>query len=95
MPYFGDLGPLLHAVGAVLTPGGRFVFSTESLPGGEATPPVWELGRQGRYRHAIAHVRHSAERAGLAVASLTQDVLRWEREEPAPGLIVALARPAS
>jgi predicted TPR repeat methyltransferase len=95
LPYFGDLAPLLRGVAPVLAPGGRVLVSVESLPGGEAAPPVWELGRQGRYRHAAAHVRHAAEAAGLVVTSLAQDVLRWEREEPVPGLIGVLMRPAS
>jgi predicted TPR repeat methyltransferase len=95
MPYFGDLTALLQLVAARLMPGGKFLLSLESLPGGESAPAAWQLGRQARFRHSAAHVRAAAAAASLTVASLRSEVQRYERDEPVPGLLVTLARTAS
>jgi predicted TPR repeat methyltransferase len=94
-PYFGDLTPLLRGAAARLAPGGRFIFSTEALGeaalGGAAPDmPGWQLGKQGRYRHAAGHIAAAAAAAGLAVEQLRPEVVRYEGDAPVPGLLAVL-----
>ena len=89
--YFGALGPVLDAVAARLAPGGRFVFTVESLDAG--TDGV-RLGTMGRYVHSRPYILAAAEAAGLEAVAVAGDVLRLEGGAPVPGLVVTLARSA-
>jgi len=94
--YFGDLDPLFEAVHARLEPNGWFVCSMEELlPDHDGTVPGngdWALQRQGRYAHAIAYVRASAERAGLHFLRLERQTVRYEANAPVPGILAVVQR---
>lgn len=85
--YFGALGGVLARVAARLAPGGLCVFSVE-LDSGEGGGKGWQLGRQGRYRHAEFHVRAALAEAGLGVLRCVPEVLRQEADAPVAGLLV-------
>ncbi len=91
LPYFGSLVTLFGGVAARLAPGGRFLFSAETLPGEAAG---WRLGPQGRFAHAPAHLAAAAAAAGLSVVLLRAEVVRFEHDAPVPGMIGLLERPA-
>jgi predicted TPR repeat methyltransferase len=93
LPYFGDLSALLRLAAERIAPGGRFVFSVESLSADGAEGLGWRLGKQGRYRHAAAHIAAAAGAAGLAIEQLRAEVVRYEAEAPVPGLLAVLQRP--
>jgi predicted TPR repeat methyltransferase len=81
--YFGALDGALGRVAARLAPGGLCVFSVE-LAEGEG----WQLGRQGRYRHAGRYVRDAVAGAGLRPLRCTPEILRHEADAPVDGLLV-------
>jgi predicted TPR repeat methyltransferase len=81
--YFGVLDGALGRVAARLAPGGLCVFSVE-LADGEG----WQLGRQGRYRHAEPYVRDAVAGAGLRLLRCVPEVLRHEADAPVDGLLV-------
>jgi predicted TPR repeat methyltransferase len=89
--YFGDLSPVLTAVGTALRPGGHFAFTVEHLQEDEAAG--LRLNRHGRYSHTAGHVAAAAGAAGLSVVRSDGAVLRMEAGEPVAGLVVLLRRP--
>jgi predicted TPR repeat methyltransferase/thioredoxin-like negative regulator of GroEL len=92
LPYFGDLGPLFAAVASRLAPGGRFLLSAEALDDPAAG---WRLGPQARYAHGAAHLREAAVAAGLTVALLRPEVVRFEGDEPVAGWLALVEGPAA
>lgn len=89
--YFGDLSPVLTAVGTALRPGGHFAFTVEHLQEDEAAG--LRLNRHGRYSHTAGHVAAAAGAAGLSVVRSDGAVLRMEAGEPVAGLVVLLRCP--
>lgn len=83
--YLGDLAPCIAAAARVLRPGGLFLLTLEA---GEDAPVA--LGPGQRYRHSAAYLTATATAAGLSVAALEPGILRLERQQPVPGLVVAL-----
>jgi predicted TPR repeat methyltransferase len=83
--YFGDLGPVMSAIGKALRSAGRLVFTVE-----RATPAAegFRLHPHGRYSHSEEYVRAKVGAAGLSVESVEPAVLRKERGEPVGGLVV-------
>ena len=100
--YFGALEAVFRAVAARLQPGGLFVCSVEERrngpdPAGDRETedaPGWTLGRLGRYAHGRRYVTETAETAGLVLREIRAETLRNEADEPVPGLILVLQRPA-
>ncbi|MFO1274161.1 MAG: tetratricopeptide repeat protein [Rubrivivax sp.] len=89
--YLGDLHPLMVAATAALRPGGRFVFSIESLPDG-APQPV-RLQPHGRFAHRADHVRQACAVAGLRLDEPEPFVLRLEQGVPVDGWLGVAQRP--
>jgi predicted TPR repeat methyltransferase len=87
--YFGDLRAVLVPAARRLAPGGLLAFTVER---GEAFP--FRLTDSGRYAHHRDHLVAAAAEAGLAVAEIEEDVLRWEYGEPVVGLVAVLRRPS-
>jgi predicted TPR repeat methyltransferase len=86
--YFGDLGTVVASAARRLKPGGLFAFSMER---GNRFP--FHLTDTGRYTHHPDHVREAAEKAGLAVAGLSEAFLRFEYGEDVMGLYAILRKP--
>ncbi len=89
--YFGALDAVLAQAAAALRPGGRLAFTVERLE--DAAEPH-RVSPHGRYAHAEGHVRGCLDAAGLAVARLSRDTLRFESGEPVEGLVVVAVRRA-
>jgi predicted TPR repeat methyltransferase len=74
--YFGALEPFFHSARDSLRPGGFVVATTESLPE-DATEP-YRLLPSGRYGHRKSYVADAARKAGLEVAEIQVEFIRWE-----------------
>lgn len=83
--YLGDLDAAFAGVRRVLEPGGRFVFSVESVSGER-----WVLQPTLRYGHAEPYLRALAQRHGLAWIDAIPCTLREEQRRGVEGLIVRL-----
>ena len=81
--YIGALASLFHHVAVRLTSGGLFAFTVE-----EATDGDLVLRDSLRYAHSETYIRRVLAEAGLAVAALARDTLRYDRGAPIRGLIV-------
>jgi predicted TPR repeat methyltransferase len=81
--YFGALDGALARLAARLAPGGLCLFSVELADGDD-----WQLGRQGRYRHAEAHVLAALASAGLHPLRCVKEVLRHDADAAVNGLLV-------
>ncbi|MBN8892459.1 MAG: tetratricopeptide repeat protein [Rhodospirillales bacterium] len=86
--YFGALDAVLAQVHDRLADGGLCLFTVEECQDDDG----WRLGRQGRYSHARAYVAAAVARAGLELATLRPEVLRWEADAPVSGLLVVAQR---
>ncbi len=87
--YFGELDDVLSALRDSLRPGGLLLWTAER---GVDDPRGWRLGAGGRYAHAEAYLRAAAHRAGLAIETLAEVVLRRERGLDVQGSLVAARR---
>lgn len=85
--YIGALDNLFRHVAARLASGGLFAFTVEEAAGDDLV-----LRDSLRYAHGEAYIRRTLAGAGLAVAELTRDTLRFDRGEAIRGLIV-VAKP--
>lgn len=82
--YIGALDSLFQHVAACLAPGGLFAFTVEEADDGD-----FVLRSSLRYAHSETYVRRRLAEAGLAVAELGRDTLRFDRGAPIRGLVVA------
>jgi len=89
--YFGELGPLLAAMGARLQAGGICLFSVEEAPDDSGLQD-WVLGRQGRYMHRPDYVTGAVAEAGLRVLEARRDILRYEDGAALWGWLLAVER---
>ncbi len=87
--YFGDLRQVLIPAANHVRAGGRLAFTVER---GDTLP--FRLTDSGRYTHSESHIRTAAQDAGLTVAAVTENVLRYEYGEPVLDLVVVLRCPA-
>ncbi|MDH4188796.1 MAG: methyltransferase domain-containing protein [Betaproteobacteria bacterium] len=85
--YIGDLTELFRGVARVLAPGGTFCFSIEDLSEGS-----YRLQSNGRYAHALAHVRELAAGTGFAERSARAVDLRGDKSGYARGHLLRLER---
>ncbi|TAN72602.1 MAG: tetratricopeptide repeat protein [Gallionella sp.] len=87
MVYMGELENLFAAAFNRASENAIFAFSTEKSDGSG-----WELRNTGRYAHADAFVRQSAENAGWSVLACENVVVRLESGSPVEGNIFLMAR---
>jgi predicted TPR repeat methyltransferase len=94
--YFGDLYEPFAQVRTALAPGGCFACSLESLPeakpGESSSSESFLLQPHGRYQHSRQYVEAMLAATGLHVVSLSNGILRYERQEPVAGLLVVAGR---
>ena len=83
--YIGDLAAVFAATRVALRPGGRFVFSVESVEG-----ESYVLLPSRRYAHSTRYVEQMAVDHGLSVEALALGELRKERGVPLEGYVVSL-----
>jgi predicted TPR repeat methyltransferase len=86
--YVGALEGVMETVAVLLVGDGLFAFSVEKLAG----EGDFALQPSRRYAHSEVYVRRVLGKAGLAVVSLEEKIIRQDRDEPVQGLIV-IARP--
>lgn len=86
--YVGALEAVFAGAARVLTPGGVFAFSVESVEGNDDLRLLPSL----RYAHGEAYVRRLAREHGLAVRAIHRAPLREDQRRPVPGLYVYLSR---
>jgi predicted TPR repeat methyltransferase len=85
-PYFGDLAPILAAVGAILSARALVGFTVETHAGAGVV-----LGEKLRYAHGEEHVRKAITGAGLTLQSIDHAAIRTEAGKPVLALIVVAA----
>ena len=89
--YFGPLEDVVAAAAEALRPGGRLIFTVESMSG-EGSDVGYFLGHHGRYTHARAYLE-----CALAGAQLQPDfrsaTLRLEAGDPVEGFVVRATKP--
>jgi predicted TPR repeat methyltransferase len=97
--YFGDLYEAFEQVRTVLVPGGCFACSLESLPEprpeDSSSSESFLLQPHGRYQHSRKYVEAMLAAAGLQIVSLSNGILRYERQDPVIGLLVVARRPGA
>lgn len=85
--YIGNLAPIFAAVREVMTAGGLFVFSVESLDKGTS-----KLLLSGRYSQSEAYIRNLASDGDFSVELCNQVIVRTERGDPIPGNVFILKK---
>jgi predicted TPR repeat methyltransferase len=89
--YFGDLRQVIPPAARLLAGQGILAFTLEA---GQTFP--FRLTDSGRFAHHGGHIKEVAAEAGLEIANLTQQTLRWEYGQPVVGWVAVLEkRPAS
>ncbi len=94
--YFGALGPMMQALAPALTPGGAMIATVELLEPedkGDGDGDGFRIDSSGRYVHSEAHLRASAEAAGLVLTRAEPAVLRMELSREVHGLVFEVERP--
>lgn len=86
--YFGQLTDVLAAAHHSLKAEGRLIFTVERDES-ENRPQGYELGPQGRYRHAEAYVRQVLADTGFSSIDIAHETLRKERGRLVGGLVVS------
>jgi len=84
--YVGALEQVFRGVRRLLQPGGCFAFTVEEPVGGEGV----QLRPSLRYAHPEAYLRHLAETSGFAVRALVRAPIRYDQQQPIPGLYAYL-----
>ena len=85
--YIGNLAPIFTAVREVMTAGGLFVFSVESLDQGTS-----KLLLSGRYSQSETYIRNLASDGDFSVELCNKVIVRTERGDPIPGNIFILKK---
>lgn len=88
--YIGDLAPVMAAAARALRPGGRLIFTIETLPEDDAQPV--RLLPHGRFAHRADHVEAACAAAGLALIEREPFALRNEGGCGVPGWLGVAGR---
>ena len=88
LPYLGFLEEFFFGVADNMTPGGLFVFSSETLPDDVLQGRDFMVGPHQRFAHAEHYVRKVLGDAGFEVSDLGDITVRLEDGEPIPGHLV-------
>jgi len=91
--YLGDLQPFMQALYQALKPSGVLVASVEHLD--ETGGPDYRVDPTGRYLHAPAYLRRSAETVGLSYEAEKPVALRQELGKDVQGLVFRLRKPGT
>lgn len=88
LPYLGGVEALFAGAARNLRPGGRFVFSTETLPDDAFAGRGWTVGKGNRFAHAEGYLRTALGQAGFAVEEVLPITVRFETGAPVPGHLI-------
>jgi predicted TPR repeat methyltransferase len=88
LPYLGALEPLFFGTAENLTPGGLFIFSSETLPAETMAGRAYMVGPHQRFAHAQSYVRERLTATGFELIEITDINVRMEDGLPTPGHLV-------
>jgi len=88
LPYLGALEPLFFGAADNMTPGGLFIFSSETLPEGVLAGRSFMVGPHQRFAHALSYIRDRLADTGFDVLEVTDINVRMEDGKPTPGHLV-------
>ncbi|ANK86069.1 MULTISPECIES: methyltransferase [unclassified Rhizobium] len=88
LPYLGALEPLFFGAAENLTPGGLFIFSSETLPEETLAGRAYMVGPHQRFAHADAYVRERLTVTGFELVEASDINVRMEDGQPTPGHLV-------
>ena len=91
LPYLGDVSALFAGVARHMAPGGVWVFSTETLPGGAFDARGYTVGPFQRFAHRLDYVTEELVQTGFDVVRVDDIIVRHEEGLPIAGHLV-LAR---
>jgi predicted TPR repeat methyltransferase len=92
LPYLGSLQPLCDAAAKILSKGGVFVFSTETLSDDMFGERDWKVGPHQRFHHKLSYVEAALKAAGLTVIHHEIIVVRTDEGEPQHGHFVVAGK---
>ncbi len=93
LPYLGGLEPLFFGAAENLTPGGLFIFSSETLAPEKLAGRAYMVGPHQRFAHSEAYVRERLDATGFELIEITDINVRMEEGQPTPGhLVIAKLR---
>lgn len=88
LPYLGALEPLFFGAAENLTPGGLFIFSSETLPEVTLAGRAYMVGPHQRFAHADAYVKERLAATGFELVEISDINVRMEDGQPTPGHLV-------
>ncbi len=88
LPYLGALEPLFFGAAENMTPGGLFIFSSETLPEATLAGRPYMVGPHQRFAHADAYVRERLTATGFELVEITDINVRMQEGQPTPGHLV-------
>jgi 2-polyprenyl-6-hydroxyphenyl methylase/3-demethylubiquinone-9 3-methyltransferase len=88
LPYLGGLEPLFFGAAENLTPGGLFIFSSETLPDETLAGRAYMVGPHQRFAHSETYVRERLAATGFELVEITDINVRMEDGQPTPGHLV-------
>jgi len=88
LPYLGALEPLFFGTADNLTPGGLFIFSSETLPDDVFAGRAFMVGPHQRFAHTLTYIRDRLADTGFDILDVTDINVRMENGEPTPGHLV-------
>ncbi|WP_454849685.1 methyltransferase [Rhizobium binxianense] len=88
LPYLGALEPLFFGTADNLTPGGLFIFSSETLPNEAFAGRPYMVGPHQRFAHAETYVRQRLADTGFDLLEISDINVRMEEGHPTPGHLV-------
>ena len=88
LPYLGALEPLFFGTAENLTPGGLFIFSSETLADATMAGRPYMVGPHQRFAHAQDYVRERLTATGFELVEITDINVRMEDGLPTPGHLV-------
>jgi len=91
--YFGPLEEVVAAAADALRPGGRLIFTVESLIDG-ASDAGYAISHHGRYSHRRDYLERVLMEAKLQPEIVPAD-LRLEAGDPVAGLVVRATKPSA
>ena len=88
LPYLGALEPLFFGAAENMTPGGLFIFSSETLPDATMAGRLYMVGPHQRFAHSEAYIRERLTATGFELVEITDINVRMEDGQPTPGHLV-------
>ena len=92
LPYLGDASALFKGAHERLTPGGHFIFSTETETDVTLAGRHWMVTRHHRYAHSRAYIETALKDAELTLIEVTDIIVRHEMGAPIAGHLVIARR---